>query len=130
MFTGKNTTSECDMYCTQNKDCTQNGFCQENKFKRPKSYSAVLKENKELMVDHLETLKELEMARKTIQSLRELNTKLMFTNKEKDQEINKIVEQKVKADEQGKLFLRTYTNMSIEMLKMEEKLAKHEHRVW
>jgi hypothetical protein len=122
-----------------------------NPFKVPKSYSEVLRDNKylltehtELLSNHLETLKELELAKKTIRSLRELNTKLIDSNRDYssafkkveeekariEEEKERIEEEKTKVEEQGKLFLRTYTNMSIEMLKMEEKLAKYENRVW
>ena len=127
----------CDQKTCDQKTCT-------NPFKVPKSYSEVLKENKylftehtDLLSQHLETLKELELAKKTIRSLRELNTKLIDSKseyntalKKAQEETLKEKEEKTKFEEQGKLFLRTYTNMSIEMLKMEEKLAKYEHRVW
>ena len=128
---------ECDKKMCDQKTCT-------NPFKVPKSYSEVLKENKylftehtDLLSQHLETLKELELAKKTIRSLRELNTKLIDSKSEYNTALKKAQEdtlkekeEKTKFEEQGKLFLRTYTNMSIEMLKMEEKLAKYEHRVW
>jgi hypothetical protein len=108
-----------------------------NPFKVPKSYSEVLRDNKYLLTEHtdllsthLETLKELELAKKTIRSLRELNTKLIDSNRDYSSALKKVEEEKAKVEEQGNLFLRTYTNMSIEMLKMEEKLAKYENRVW
>jgi hypothetical protein len=127
--------NKCNNQCT--KECA-------NPFKVPKSYSEVLRDNKYLLTEHtdllsthLETLKELELAKKTIRSLRELNTKLIDSNrdysralKKVEEEKERIEEEKAKVEEQGKLFLRTYTNMSIEMLKMEEKLAKYENRVW
>ena len=36
----------------------------------------------------------------------------------------------IKSEEQKELFIRTYTNMSIQMLKLEEKVAKYEGRVF
>jgi hypothetical protein len=135
---------QCNKQCE--KECANT-----NPFKVPKSYSEVLRDNKylltehtELLSNHLETLKELELAKKTIRSLRELNTKLIDSNRDYssafkkveeakariEEEKARIEEEKTKVEEQGKLFLRTYTNMSIEMLKMEEKLAKYENRVW
>jgi len=109
--------SKCgDMACTDNS-------CRDNVFKKPKSYSELLKDLQHVMSEHVEALKELESSKKTINSLREVNTKLMDTIKDKDLEIAKV-------KEQGQVFIRTYTNMSIEMLKLEEKLAKHEGRVF
>ena len=109
--------SKCgDMACTDKS-------CADYSFKKPKSYSELLKDLQHVMTEHVEALKELESSKKTIKSLREVNTKLMDTIKEKDVEI-------VKIKDQGQVFIRTYTNMSIEMLKLEEKLAKYEGRVF
>jgi hypothetical protein len=99
-------------------------------FKMAVEYEIDTAIEKNILEENLEILKELEMAKKTIKSLKELNKKIIIINKETDKEINKIREEKLKADENGQLFLRTYTNMSIEMLKMEEKLAKYENRIW
>jgi hypothetical protein len=68
-------------------------------------------------------MKEQQKANQIIESLRSLNATLMEKIKEKE-------EQNKKVEDKCQIFLRTYTNMSIEMLKLEEKLAKYEGRVF
>ena len=97
--------------------------CDDSCFKKPKSYSEVLKEHRDLLSEHFELMKEQQKANQIIESLRSLNATLMEKIKEKE-------EQNKKVEDKCQIFLRTYTNMSIEMLKLEEKLAKYEGRVF
>lgn len=107
-----------------NKDCTDLKCTQDNCcFNKPKSYSQVLKDYRELLFKNLEMIKEQEKANTTIESLRSLNALFMEKVKEKEEEC-------IRLEKQNQMFVRTYTNMSIEMLKMEEKIAKYEGRVF
>jgi hypothetical protein len=75
-------------------------------------------------------MKEQQKANQIIESLRSLNATLMEKIKEKEEQNKKVEEQNQKVEDKCQIFLRTYTNMSIEMLKLEEKLAKYEGRVF
>jgi predicted nuclease with TOPRIM domain len=99
--------------------CAKDECC----FDKPKSYSQVLKDYQDVLFKHLEMIKENEHANTTIESLRSLNARLMEKVKEKEEEC-------IRLEKQTQMFVRTYTNMSIEMLKMEEKIAKYEGRVF
>ena len=96
-------------------------------FIKPKLYHALMKENKEMDTQH----------REIISSLRNLNKKLIENVKEKEQENVRLKEENVRLKEEnvrleelGKTYLRTYTNMTIQLLILEEKVAKFEGRAW
>ena len=120
MFNSKQCHSkQCDpnsfhlkMDCS-NKKC---GDTDCRPFTVPKSYSDLMKDNKE----HIETIK----------SLRELNKKLIGTQKEKDKDIGQKDKEICRLHALSNVYLKTYTNMSIELLKLEEKVAKFEGRGW
>ena len=104
--------------------------CDDSCFKKPKSYSEVLKEQRDLLTEHFELIKEHQKSNQIIESLRSLNATLMEKIKEKEEQNKKVEDQNKKVEDKCQIFLRTYTNMSIEMLKLEEKLAKYEGRVF
>jgi hypothetical protein len=73
----------------------------------------------------------------SITCLRELNKKLIENKKEKDAanatlvtENATLVKENARLETLSNTYLRTYTNMTIELLKLEEKLAKLEGRGW
>jgi hypothetical protein len=122
------------------KNCSNKCCVDKKDFIKPKSYSELLKENQDLSAKN----QELSFLKydKTIKSLQELNMTLIQKIKEMQEEETKIKEecrlaqeesrsaqdQCRLAQEQKQVFIRTYTNMSIEMLKLEDKLAKFEGR--
>jgi uncharacterized phage infection (PIP) family protein YhgE len=122
----------------------QNKDCDDRCFKKPKSYAAIMKEHRELMLEHIDSLTQIESHTKTIETLRSLNASLIQKIKDAEENIKKADENIKKAEEkvndaekksiqfeeQRNVFLRTYTNMSIEMLKLEDKLAKYEGRIF
>jgi hypothetical protein len=86
-----------------------------------------------------------------ISSLRNLNKKLIESVKKKEQECimikeenqqfiqenrrvkeenQRVIQENVRLEELGKTYLRTYTNMTIQLLILEEKVAKFEGRAW
>jgi len=86
-----------------------------------------------------------------ISSLRNLNKKLIESVKKKEQECimikeetqqfiqenrriiqenQRLIQENVRLEELGKTYLRTYTNMTIQLLILEEKVAKFEGRSW
>lgn len=92
-------------------------------FIKPKSYHDVMKEKNELQEENKEYIQ-------SISSLRDLNKKLIHTVKEKDAERERIEKENVRLEALSNTYLRTYTNMTIELLKLEEKLARLEGRCW
>jgi len=113
----------------------ENKDCDERCFKKPKSYAAIMKEHRDLMIEHTDSLKQIESLRSLnaslIQKIKTSEKKVMDAEKKavnaEKQAIN-AEKQALESEEQRKVFLRTYTNMSIEMLKLEDKLAKYEGR--
>jgi hypothetical protein len=138
------TTHSCPTKNCSNKCCVD-----KRQFIKPKSYSELLRENQELSAENINILSKYIDKSHTIKSLQDLNMTLIQKIKEKDQEVKtKVQEMKAIKDEfqfsqnqcrlaqeesqlaqeQKQVFIRTYTNMSIEMLKLEDKLAKFEGR--
>jgi len=125
-----------DKSCTD-KSCNNKTCDYQRYFKKPKSYSAIVNEHRDLMSDHLDMIKQLESSNKLIESLRTLNTTIIERLKDTghhltdaEQKLEVANQQLIKSEEQKQLFIRTYTNMSIQMLKLEEKVAKYEGRVF
>jgi len=115
------TISCAQMSC--NKQCCR-------PFMKPASYHELMKEKNDLAEQNKEYIQ-------SITCLRELNKKLIESMKEKDASNSTLVtENSTLVTENGRLetlsntYLRTYTNMTIELLKLEEKLAKLEGRCW
>ena len=111
------------------KSCTQASCnCWDQPFKKPKSYSEILKENQALSAENISIQSKYVEKSRTIKSLQDLNMSLIQKLKEKEEQMLQAEQNVLKAEEQKQLFIRTYTNMSIELLKLEEKLAKLEGR--
>lgn len=144
-------THSCSNDRCSNKRCSNERCSDSDKrqFIKPKSYSELLRENQELSAENINILSKYIDNSHTIKSLQDLNMTLIQKIKEKDQEM-KVIKDEVQfsqdqcrlaqdqcrlaqeesrlAQEQKQVFIRTYTNMSIEMLKLEDKLAKFEGR--
>ena len=122
-----------NMSCAQmscNKQCCR-------PFMKPASYHELMKEKNDLAEQNKEYIQ-------SITCLRELNKKLIESMKEKDASNSTLVtenstlvtENSTLVTENGRLetlsntYLRTYTNMTIQLLILEEKVAKFEGRAW
>jgi 2-succinyl-5-enolpyruvyl-6-hydroxy-3-cyclohexene-1-carboxylate synthase len=111
---------------------------------KPASYHEVMKEKNDLAEQNKEYIQ-------SITCLRELNKKLIENMKENDaanamlvtenstlvtenatlvKENSTLVKENARLETLSNTYLRTYTNMTIELLKLEEKLAKLEGRGW
>ena len=109
------TMASCNQQSCTNKCCRP--------FMKPASYHDIMKEKNDLVEQNKEYIR-------ATSSLRELNKKLIQTVKEKDAENATLVKENARLNTLCNTYLQTYTNMTIELLKLEEKLAKLEGRSW
>ena len=62
--------------------------------------------------------------------IKEETQRVIQENRRVIQENRRIIQENVRLEELGKTYLRTYTNMTIQLLILEEKVAKFEGRSW